>query len=68
MVASKGRAQEEDCADIVDQVQYGQAIAAGAPPPEVTYFVLALHKKNWQYFLLCFIWLVLFGISELSYC
>lgn len=37
----RGRAQEEDCADRVDQVQYGQAIAAGAPPPEITYFVLA---------------------------
>lgn len=32
-MASGGRAQEEDCADVVDQVQYRQLIAAGAPPP-----------------------------------
>lgn len=36
----RGLAQEEDCADVVGQVQYGQAITAGAPQAEVTYFVL----------------------------
>lgn len=32
VAAGEGHAQEEDCADVVDQVQYGLLIAAGAPP------------------------------------
>lgn len=46
VAAGEGRAQEEDCADVVDQVQYGPLIAAGGTTTRSNLFWTSIHRRR----------------------
>lgn len=46
VAAREGRAQEEDCADVVDQVQYGPLIAAGGTTTRSNLFWTSIHIRR----------------------